>query len=417
MTPGRLLLVLCCGLTSHTTTPTTFVDAAGDDQPEIAMVMAHVKMMSVEMGQLKSQNEWLQEMAERLSERVDELEMARTSEPPGAEGNGGKRGRRRIQSSGTCALAEDFMARNAAAMNACCPGNDAHGGGKRRSLQANCALPATCPSIECAAVFVPYFEDCGTMLGASPSVPMDEFRDFYSSCQELQSGRLMLQQEASPAMIFHVLVVDDDAAPPPPPPPAPGANAVPGVVQEYRRVCTRRNLGTCAPPCNSATYGFLLSIEIDGRGTVMACNKHGAEFSWQGQASLGGYIGCDTVSLVSSILSGAAGTFLGTLSRDADIRSDVDVRPGQAVLIAGASELPTAPVWGSGGFTVNERASLSLTFLHLLGAVLMSPGSLSVTIIRCVVAESVFLGGLSVPVGAELELEGPMSLTNTTSSP
>ena len=93
-------------------------------------------------------------------------------------------------------------------------------------------------------------------------------------------------------MIFHVLVVGESRAqagamfsgggtnppldplqplvPPPPalPTPAPSPNGA-STAQEFRRVCTRSNLAVCAPVCNEETYGFLLSIEIDGRGTVM----------------------------------------------------------------------------------------------------------------------------------------------------
>ena len=64
-------------------------------------------------------------------------------------------------------------------------------------------------------------------------------------------------------------------------------------VHEFRRVCSGANLTSCIPICNQSTYGYLLSIEIDSRGTVLTCNKYDGTFSWQGQASLGGYIGSD----------------------------------------------------------------------------------------------------------------------------
>ena len=91
---------------------------------------------------------------------------------------------------------------------------------------------------------------------------------------------------------------------------------------------------TCAPACDELTYGYLLSIEIDGRGTVMTCNKVEI-FSWQGQASLGGYIGADSASLFSALSSGAAGTCLGKLTADAGISTDLVIRAGQAVIISG----------------------------------------------------------------------------------
>ena len=38
-----------------------------------------------------------------------------------------------------------------------------------------------------------------------------------------------------------------------------GTGAAVGV-SEFRRVCSRANLTVCAPPCNSASDGFLLSV-------------------------------------------------------------------------------------------------------------------------------------------------------------
>ena len=43
------------------------------------------------------------------------------------------------------------------------------------------------------------------------------------------------------------------------------------------------------------------------------CNKVDGIFSWQGQASLGGYIGDDFGSFFSSVISCAAGTYIATL--------------------------------------------------------------------------------------------------------
>ena len=81
--------------------------------------------------------------------------------------------------------------------------------------------------------------------------------------------------------------------------------------------------------CDDLTYGFLLSIEIDGRGTVMTCNKYDGTFSWQGQASLGGYIGDDFDSFFSSVISGAAGTYIVTLRENCDVHTDLSIQPGQ----------------------------------------------------------------------------------------
>jgi hypothetical protein len=271
---------------------------------------------------------------ERLERDVDGLRRSSR----GNDGGASKR-RRRAQSQTTRPPRCDrttFQARTDGAMAACCPA--AATGGHRRFLQADCTLPGTCPSAGCAASFIGYFDDCGTMLAQTGPAELGQLRGFYTSCQELEAATQLMLDSAEPAMIFHVLVIDEGAAqaggmfpaagsggtggaPPPPlvplnplapaPPPPTGLEAA----QEYRRVCTKANLVACAPACDEQTYGFLLSIEIDGRGTVMTCNKVDGVFSWQGQASLGGYIGDDFGSFFSSVISGAAGTYMGTLTQ------------------------------------------------------------------------------------------------------
>ena len=199
-------------------------------------------------------------------------------------------------------------------------------------------------------------------------------------------------------MIFHVLVVGEGSAqagsmfpaggtnppldplqplaPAPPPPglptPAPSPTGA-STAQEFRRVCTRTNLATCAPVCDETTYGYLLSIEIDGRGTVMTCNKVDGTFSWQGQASFGGYIGADSASFFSSVVSGAAGTdYMATIMQDAMITTDLSVECGQILSISGGT---TVAAWGSGGFTLSDRASLSLTDMTVGGRVIVAAGA------------------------------------------
>ena len=101
---------------------------------------------------------------------------------------------------------------------------------------------------------------------------------------------------AKPALMFHVLVLDEgkleaeraaaemlggqglpgigiNLEPPPPmlpgpPPPGAQGGGLEGggqAVHEFRRVCSTLNLTVCIPPCIALTYGYLLSIEIDGR--------------------------------------------------------------------------------------------------------------------------------------------------------
>ena len=52
-----------------------------------------------------------------------------------------------------------------------------------------------------------------------------------------------------------------------------GTGAAVGV-SEFRRVCSRANLTVCAPPCNPASDGFLLSVRgraIEMPGRLVAC--------------------------------------------------------------------------------------------------------------------------------------------------
>jgi hypothetical protein len=276
---------------------------------------------------------------DHLGARIQQLE--REVDSLRARGGAWRRRRRAQATRPPRCDAPTFQARTDAAMDACCPAAGGGGGGHRRFLQADCVLPGTCPTASCAASFVGYFDDCGTLLAQLPAAELGQLRGFYTSCQELEASAQLMLDSAEPAMIFHVLVLDegeaqaggmfpagDTPAPPPlvqvdplaPLPPAPPALPAPPspptgleAAQQFRRVCTKANLVSCAPACDEQTYGFLLSIEIDGRGTVMTCNKVDGVFSWQGQASLGGYIGDDFGSFFSSVVSGAAGTYMGTL--------------------------------------------------------------------------------------------------------
>eukprot|EP01052_Picozoa_sp_SAG31_P007759 SAG31_NODE_374_length_16577_cov_9.902173_12_plen_1507_part_00 len=294
--------------------------------------------------------------------------------------------RRRIQ--------EDTPCRGSgltAMFQVCCPsGSSARNGHRILQLTEGCdALPSTC-SASCAPLFIEYFEGC---QGITDDLAPDQrqiFVDFYRGCQEVEQAASAMLEDARPAMIFHVVVLSEAAAQqaqmfgggsaPAPPlgpigplPPSPSPVGGAEIAQEFRRVCTTANLTVCVPQCNSLTYGFLLSIEIDGRGTVMTCNKVGLLFSWQGQASLGGYIGRDASAFFSSVVSGAAGTYLAMVVGDAGINADLSIERGQLVYIKGTDQAETA--WGLGGFTVSDGASLSLKQLHISGHIVAAEGA------------------------------------------
>ena len=56
------------------------------------------------------------------------------------------------------------------------------------------------------------------------------------------------------------------------------------------------------------------------------------------------------------------------LLQDAGISTDLVVRPGQDVSVSGDRSLAQPPLWGSGGFTVQQRGALSLSFVALGGS-------------------------------------------------
>lgn len=175
-------------------------------------------------------------------------------EPPGS----GKEARHRHlqQSKGPCSISSQVMARSSAVMKVCC----GKGGGHRR-LQVQCAkLPTTCGTVACADEFMPFFNDCASILQHDRR----KYQVFFRSCHELkaQSGRMLMQPVA--VQMFKVAITT--AAPPPsgvPPTPSPSTN-----VQQYHAVCNSRAMEACVPACNATTHGYELLATVDGTDTT-----------------------------------------------------------------------------------------------------------------------------------------------------
>eukprot|EP01052_Picozoa_sp_SAG31_P024477 SAG31_NODE_2085_length_6489_cov_4.027700_2_plen_1273_part_00 len=301
----------------------------------------------------------------------------------------------------------------------CCPSEG--GGGHRRELQSDngcAAFPDTCSS-SCATVFTEFYQSCHeSIVAIMPIAEQTQFDGFYSACTEAAQQAAAALEGASPAMIFHVVVIDQEAEQqgaminggsssgtshfgpvdlPQAPAPAPASGAV--AAQEFRVVCTAANLTVCTPACNSFTYGFLLSIEIEGRGTVMTCNLVDGFYAWQGQASLGGFIGDDHSTFISSINSGAAGTFVLRLKLSLSVLSALNIRAGQLTQIHGDRALPAPPTWGNGGFVTGESGSLTLDYLRLLGPVSTSAGDAQLHLSECVIVSDGSFVPVSVATG------------------
>eukprot|EP01052_Picozoa_sp_SAG31_P021461 SAG31_NODE_1661_length_7596_cov_4.503802_6_plen_935_part_00 len=271
-------------------------------------------------------------------------------------------------------------------LEVCCPSSPA-GNGHRRVQADGCdSLPPTC-SLECSSQFISIFENCEgqPVLEQLPPGQLARWTGFLGQCQEVQQSAAQLSvADAQPAMIFHCLVLDDAAQSQAemfgqvtsqvlphgplqsivtPPSPTPESDGGAAQVQEFRRVCTRANLTVCAPPCNQASDGFLLSILIGGRGTMMTCNQEEGVFSWQGQSALGSCITRRAQTWLENIITHAAGTFVLQLAVSVAVLTAADLVAGQSAMLHGVVGGPS-PVWTYSGegsaFIVGAGAELEI---------------------------------------------------------
>ena len=80
----------------------------------------------------------------------------------------------------------------------------------------------------------------------------------------------------------------------------------------------------------------------------------------------------ETLGIACAVASGAAGSYIVTLTGDAGISTDLVIQPGQDVHISGTPGL--TPSWGGGAFTVQAGGSLSLTGVVLGGSLTVRSG-------------------------------------------
>eukprot|EP01052_Picozoa_sp_SAG31_P038897 SAG31_NODE_5285_length_2632_cov_81.761942_1_plen_600_part_00 len=278
------------------------------------------------------------------------------------------------------------------------------------------AFPDTCSS-SCATVFTDFYDSCQESIIASmPTTEQTQFNSFYTTCTEAAQQAAAALEGASPAMIFHVVVIDQEAEQqaamvnggsspgtshfgpvdlPEAPTPTPTSGAV--TAQEFRVVCTLANLTVCTPECNSFKYGYLLSMEVDGRGTVMTCNVMDGSYAWQGQASLGGFIGSNPQAFLSAVLSGASGTYL--LRADGaslGIDTDITIQPGQRVQI-----IANGAQWGRGTITIQDQGSLELIGVELFVSFTIDSGTCALSMRDC---EVTLPTPLIVPAGSNVTM-------------
>eukprot|EP01043_Picozoa_sp_COSAG02_P013634 COSAG02_NODE_549_length_20461_cov_11.385866_9_plen_653_part_00 len=135
----------------------------------------------------------------------------------------------------------------------------------------------------------------------------------------------------------------------------------------------------------------------------------------------GGYLGSDFEAFFSAVVSGAAGVYVGVLLQDAGIETDLVVRPGQRVSVSGDASLPRPPRWGGGGFTVQQRGSLTLQSVAVRSGLSVTNGG-SAVLMACggqltslTVTDSSFAASTTTLGGSiSLSNAGSVTLEDTT---
>jgi hypothetical protein len=239
---------------------------------------------------------------------------------PSTETGGGGGGHRRwLQAVAAACDLSQMKARTDAVHNRCCdePGEDCTDG-KLHSCNR-----------DCAAVLVPLWQECQAELGDEAEL----IRDVVSMC------------------------------------PDPGGGSA---VRLLTAVCPPGEISEdCIPNCDASTNGDVLLLNQNGNDIRLLCELQDFLYSWIGASALGGFLGRNAAAFVSAVISAAAGSYVLTLPRDADVGTDVTLRPGQHAAISGDPGSGEAPGWGTGGFTVERTASLSLAHLVVDGNVMV----------------------------------------------
>ena len=229
------------------------------------------------------------------------------------------------------------------------------------SEDCSSGYPRTC-NAGCAALFLPFWDECQLVLGKD----IHNFEPVVQLC----------------------MAADGSSAPG-----SSGGSSLPfpvngSLAQQLNVQCTDGTAAVdCIPECNAARHGFILLLNIEGNDSKLSCELHFELYSWIGAASDGGYIGTDFGSFFSAVVAGAAGTYFSTLTESHHVHTDLSCQPGQAVFIGGDHSLASAPTWGSGGFTVGEAASLSLSYLTIAGAISASLGAAQLSVSDCTLVD------------------------------
>eukprot|EP01047_Picozoa_sp_COSAG01_P055485 COSAG01_NODE_6183_length_3804_cov_14.985965_2_plen_671_part_00 len=205
--------------------------------------------------------------------------------------------------------------------------------------------PETC-NIGCAAVVLPFWAECrAPFIRTVPQGTVDTFREVVDKCQRNESAA-----EKKP------------------------------LATEFALVCESHNVANCIPNCTEALHGDILLATVDGDDSAYTCEVHHGMYSWNGKAGAGGFMGSDILSFIASVLSGAGGFYAAlVLENNAHVDVELLVQPQQSVSIRGDPGVQSdgggsQPIWGRGGFTVQQYGSLTVKNLLVQGDIIIKTG-------------------------------------------
>eukprot|EP01049_Picozoa_sp_SAG25_P000322 SAG25_NODE_10_length_28450_cov_12.738775_2_plen_1259_part_00 len=194
--------------------------------------------------------------------------------------------------------------------------------------------PATC-NAGCAALFLPFWADCSSHLGAGASA----FLGVVAQCQAAASATANT-----------------------------GGGSTTGngaLVHEFNLVCPGDAVSGCVPTCDASLHGDLLLLNVDGDDSKYSCEMSHGKYSWVGPASDGGYFGEDMLSFLAAVITHAPGVFMCSMGASVAVSTSVDLVVGQHATLQGtASGNLTAPVWRYSGdeaaFVLQAGAALKI---------------------------------------------------------
>eukprot|EP01047_Picozoa_sp_COSAG01_P036824 COSAG01_NODE_2893_length_6905_cov_4.717455_6_plen_939_part_00 len=362
--PALILPLLVCA-TAHPTVG--FGGLPADLPPWGAALLAQIGTMQGEISTMKATISTQSDIVTRQSRtiadhsaRIEELEAGSPRQPRGGQGMKTEDDRRLLQQQVPASSGRVVHVHSTSVLTHQTPGN--HDGRHRRmqgppscgsvraqAVQDECCnepsedcsggAPHTCNS-GCSSVFLPFWTDCSVALHLQ-NTPL--YQSTVALCR------------ANTGVSGGISNVG-------------GGN----VVREFQLVCADGSTN-CVPSCGTSLHGDLLLLAVNGEDSKYSCELHNGLYSWVGPAADGGFIGSDVTTFVSAVVSGAAGLFVLTMQVSSSISTLLTIEPGQTVSIGGNSS--HSVVWGTGGFSIMQHGSLTLSELMINGPITVAQGA------------------------------------------